>query len=519
MTYEMDAGLWEPQKYGLKGVIWAASVGQDTCLQAVTGGGKSRVAAELFRWASSHGKRCCYYINRKLLIGQTIAEFQNKHLDFGVRAAEYEDYYDYKAPIQICSAPTELARVYRNQKRNDRPLWPKFECDIVVIDEAHIQRAATMQEIVDDHRSRGAVAIGMTATPIGVSHMYDNLIVSGTMEDYRKCCSIVPTEVYSFGLPDLRKVKRNSSGEFVLGERDRRNYTQSIVGNVLESWRKQNPDARPTMLFAPGKQESEWFTTQFTRQGVNWCHIDATSAIVDGQKTKLTLPLWREIQERYNDGDIKGISSRFKLREGVSLPKTYCGILATPIGSFASYVQIIGRILRYSSETPEHTVINDHGGCYLRHGDPNDTPNWRELWSMSHNQASTKHEKAIKDGDIPEPIRCPNCGRERNAGYTCLSCGHKAQRGTRHVIQEGGVLRKVTGNIIQVKKKRPYREWESMFWQWRNAGSKRTMKQLRAVYQKKHGHLPSEAPIQPKYAQDWDTKICHISMRDLDFKN
>ena len=45
------------------------------------------------------------------------------------------------------------------------------------------------------------------------------------------------------------------------------------------------------------------------------------------------------------------------------------------------------------------------------------------------------------------------------------------------------------------------------------------MKQLRAVYQKKHGHLPSEAPIQPKYAQDWDTKICHISMRDLDFKN
>ena len=137
--YEMDPGLWPPQKNGLLKTMLRSSCGKSVCLQAVTGGGKSRVAAELFRWAITMNMRCAYYINRKLLIGQTMEEFNAKGLDYGVRAADYEDYYDESAPIQICSAPTEISRVYN--KNPEKNTWEPYDCDLVVVDETHIQRA------------------------------------------------------------------------------------------------------------------------------------------------------------------------------------------------------------------------------------------------------------------------------------------------------------------------------------------------------------------------------------------
>ena len=309
--YEMDPGLWPPQKNGLLKTMLRSSCGKSVCLQAVTGGGKSRVAAELFRWAITMNMRCAYYINRKLLIGQTMEEFNAKGLDYGVRAADYEDYYDESAPIQICSAPTEISRVYN--KNPEKNTWEPYDCDLVVVDETHIQRAESMQKIINDHKSRGAVIIGMTATPIAVGHLYDDLVVSGTMEEYRQCKSIVPARVYSFGFPELHKVKRNVSGEYMMGDKEKRVYTQSIVGDVYSQWKDKNPDRRPTMLFAPGKPESVWFTEMFESKGVPWAHIDATDAVVDGIRSKLTLSLWNEIKERYNDGSIAGVSSRTRV--------------------------------------------------------------------------------------------------------------------------------------------------------------------------------------------------------------
>lgn len=232
-----------------------------------------------------------------------------------------------------------------------------------LVHNCHLQKATTMTRILDDHKARGGTVVGFTATPIGVSHLVDELIVSGTLAEYRECKAIVPAIVRSIEQPDMNKVQRNKTGEYVWKGEKRRVYTQTIVGHVLERWKKYNPDARPTLLYAPGVAESVWFTEQFRKAGVNWCHVDATDAVVEGIRAKLTRTLWEEIKERYISGDIKGISSRMKLREGVDFPETAHVILATPMGSMATYLQTIGRGLRWSPSTPNHVVVQDHGGC------------------------------------------------------------------------------------------------------------------------------------------------------------
>ncbi len=66
--------------------------------------------------------------------------------------------------------------------------------------------------------------------------------------------------------PDMNKVKRNKTGEYVLDDRKKATCTQSIVGDVLNRWKKYNPDGRPSVMYAPGVAESVWLTDQIMGQ-------------------------------------------------------------------------------------------------------------------------------------------------------------------------------------------------------------------------------------------------------------
>ncbi len=368
MTFQLSPTLWAPQRRGIEQTLALVQAGKDVCLQGPTGSGKTVQAIEMLKWAQSLGLGGCFYLNRRLLLQQTVQRFADEGLHFGVRAAGWDDLFDQHAPIQICAADTEAARVYRVRESATGgelgPLWKPHDAGLVVIDELHLNKSKVMRQIINDHKSRGAAIVGLTATPIGLADWVDNLVVSGTMAEYRACKAIVPAMFYSITQPDLRKVKRNVTGEYVLDGQLKKLYTQHIVADVVDRWKKYNPDARPTMLFAPGVEESVFFTDLFQNKvGVNWAHVDATDCVVDGVRRKLTRKIWDEIIQRYKDGDIKGLSSRFKLREGLDVPATYQAIIASPVGSVASFIQMIGRVLRWSPETPDGVIVTDHGGC------------------------------------------------------------------------------------------------------------------------------------------------------------
>lgn len=507
--------LWSPQRRGIEQTIALLEQGKDVCLYSPTGGGKTEMAVQLLRYAAEQDWKGCFYVNRKLLIPQTAERFSAAGLPYGIRAADYDDCYDFSAPFQICSADSERSRVFQ------RKTWNLHASQLVIVDEAHLQKKDTMKQIVAEHKLlAGAMVVLLTATPVGLSHMADELVISGTMAEYRECKALVPAVVRSIEQPDLSKVKRNQTGEYILDGEKKRIYTQTIIANVWDRWKKYNPDARPTMLYAPGVAESVWFTDQFQRRGVNWCHIDATDTVLDGIRAKLTRPLWTEILERYTAGDIKGLSSRFKLREGIDVPRTYHCILATPIGSLISAVQTVGRVLRYSPETPDHVLITDHGGVYHQHGSPNHDKPWRRWWTLPEHVVSQSHVERIRLKEAPEPIRCPQCEGERVGGITCPHCGFTHEKSKRHVIMEDGRMEEKEGRLIRPKfvQRRPDTQelWTRMFWGFRKKKVERTFAQLAGFFAHTHRyHPPRDLSFMPKRADDWYCVVYRVPMGEL----
>ena len=148
--FTLDEDLWSPQRKALIRVMNEIDSGNDVCLQSPTGSGKTRMASELMRWSEHNRKGAIFYVNRKILIGQTAQRFREHGLGFGIRAAEYDDQYAPWEDLQIASAPTENIRVY-----GEKPSWHRHDAELVIVDEAHIQKGRTMKKILDDHRRAG----------------------------------------------------------------------------------------------------------------------------------------------------------------------------------------------------------------------------------------------------------------------------------------------------------------------------------------------------------------------------
>lgn len=661
MSFELPNHLWGPQIRGIKDVLSGWSRGKSICLQGPTGSGKTTQASVLFQWAASQGLRGIFYVNRRLLVQQTVDRFRKDGLECAVRAAGMEHEFDLFAPFQVASADTERARCFKKE------VWPFHDAQVVIIDEMHLQRTDTMKALIRHYKSKGAMIVGLTATPIGLSEWFDELVVSGTLQEYRDCGAIVHADVYSIGMPDMRKVKRNHSGEFVMDGEKKRVYTQSIVEDVFKMWAKHNPDARPTMLFAPGVAESVWMTEQFVSKGIPWAHVDATDCVVDGGRRKLDIPTWIEIQDRVKSGSIKGISNRFKCfsmkaklnclglwmsvdelkvgsvveafdhstgvssfepikriirqsntmpmvtiesgdghfrvrvtgdhevvvagpgrmgwrkvsacdligiqfeipiesedgesepsaatahidcdsqcgevwcvtvesgsvwvkedgipvvmgncREGLDIPSAYCAILATPIGSLASYLQIVGRVLR-SHPSKDKAVVLDHGGGYWRLGSPNDDRDWHEWWSLPEHAVSEMHQLKIREQKTKEPICCPACQMERTGGLECPGCGHKSEKSRRMVIMENGEMKQYDGKLVKPKfvKREPNTEdiWTGMAHGWRRKKVDRTWNQLAGFFAHENGyHPPKDLKMMPRKEEDWYRPVWAVDGKDL----
>ncbi len=517
MEFQLSPSLWGPQPRTIRAIIEALDRVDRVCVQSPTGSGKTRMSAELLRWCLSLGHMGSFYINRIMLIEQTSKSFTQQGLYHGIRAANYEHEFDDMAPVQICSSDTEGARVYKSKR------WDRFPAWLMIIDEGHLQRTKTMEKIVEDHLSFGGKVVIFTATPIGMSDWADELIVSGTMAEYRACGALVPAKVFSITSPDMRKVKRNLSGEFIMDGKMKKIFTQHIVGSTISSWKKYNPDGRPTLMYAPGVAESVWLTEQFAKQGVKFIHVDANDCLIDGKRAKLTRPLRREIMEMFKDGKVHGLSSRFLLREGVDAPFVYCGLFATPVGSLASYLQMAGRLIRRSDETPDEVILIDQGGSFLRHGSPNDDRPWHDWWRMPAHAVSESFTNKIRDGKTPEPICCPSCHMERKGGVKCPHCGHEAKKGTRTVVMEDGKLKEYHGQCVKhryVQQRHNTEElWAKMFWGFKKKGIKKSFAQMYGWFAHEHGYAPPrDLPFMPKREEHWYIYPSQASFNDLHSK-
>jgi superfamily II DNA or RNA helicase len=477
------------QERGIKAIWQAIDAGERAiCLTSPTGGGKTRLSGELVMEAKRRRWPVVLYTHRQILTGQTSGVFHRMGIDHGVLAAGYNPAFF--RDVQIASLWTINARAYARDK------WQLPPARLVLVDEAHDQKGTTAEKILNDHKAAGAVLVGITATPVDLGHIYDRLIVAGTTSELRKCGMLLPCETYAPTVPDLHHVRKNKVGEYEQDGVIKAIMVQSIFGHVYEHWKRLNPDALPTILFAPGVKESMWFVDQFRKQGVTAGHIDGEDIYLgehDSQGNQVLYKSDRETREQLFEASRKGeitvISNRFVCREGLDLPHLAHGIFATAFGRLSSYLQSGGRLLRAHPGLSK-VVLQDHGGNYFRHGSLNDDRVWR-LGDTDVSLAKERSERQKKgDPSDPEPICCPQCQGMRKSGDTCPFCGYRHKRSVRWVLQVNGQLKRMTGSTVKKKAQRSPEEtaWMACLFKALHAGL--TFNQVRGMYYKQCGRYP-----------------------------
>lgn len=433
--------LWDHQQLALSQIQESIDSGyRNICVASPTGGGKTLMAST--RMMSS-GKRSVFYTNRRMLFSQTSQRFHDIELSHGCRAAGYEPRYD--EDIQIAMLQTEQAALKRGRSLHN--------AEEIIVDEAHNNAAGGCLEIFQRHEEMqpGCVRIGFTATPLGIGHAYDRLVMAGTNSELRKCGAHVPAKTYAPDEPDSKLV-----GKVVIGEGEcgipnakRKHYATRVFGRVVDNYLKLNPEQLPAVLFAPGVAESVWFAESLTSHGIKSAHIDGENCWLDGEIVKTSDSVRREIEARTRDGEIKIVCNRFVLREGIDWPFIYHGIFATLFGSLTAYLQAGGRMLRYHPSM-DHVIIQDHGGNWWRHGSLNADRQWR-LDSNDRIEYGERVER-IREKQEKEPIVCPKCSAVRLSGSKCVTCGYFYEGKQRPVLQANGTLKPMENKTLKPKR-------------------------------------------------------------------
>jgi superfamily II DNA or RNA helicase len=507
---------WPHQTRGVQEVINLTIDGERRiCFTSPTGGGKSLVMQMLAEeFLKLDGKVVCY-TNRKMLVEQLSKGLSEAGLYHGVRAAGYEDEREY--PFQVSSIQTEHSRVTKKK------IWNLHDANLVLVDEAHLQKEQSARTILDAHYQAGAVIVGITATPLGLGDIYDRLVIAGNMTELRACGALVPAMHYGADEPDLKAFKKLREGEDPSrAQQKSAMMTPTLFGRVWDWYGKLNPEQKPCVLFGPGVDEALWFAEQFKAKGVKAAHIDGNDVWIDGAFYKSDQVARDEVREGSKSGDIKVVTNRYVLREGVDWPWVEHIILAFVAGSLQTYIQTCGRGLRASSGKTQ-LIIQDHGGCWWRHGSINADREW--TLDLTDAIACGFRADRMRAKKIAEPFRCPRCGRIWMKGTTCLTahggCGFELgnRRKSRPVVSTDGELREMVGDIYRPRRisNAPNGQalWEKMYWRSRTTKGDRTFRAAAALFAQEWGWPDPNWRFMPIEEKDWFRHVSEVPRERL----
>lgn len=480
---------------------------QAICVTSPTGGGKSVIISDLTLHALAKRKRVSIYTDRKLLLEQFTSVLERHRIDFGIRASGYSPAL--LRDVQLSSIMTEKSRVL------DGGQWDLHDAGLVIVDEAHKQKAEVACKLFEMHKASGAAIVGFTATPLDIGHVYSRLVVAGVNSELRACGAHVPCVTYGPDEPDTRKIKPTKTGEYKEGDVRKAIMTPTIFGRVHDNWRKLNPDARPTILFAPGVAESIWFAQQFEAAGIRAAHIDGDDIYLDGESQPSTPEGRQAIIDGSRDGSIQVVCNRFVMREGIDMPWLYHCVFATVFGSLTSYLQAGGRLLR-AYPGLEQVILQDHGGNWWRHGSLNADREW-DL-GLSAYVAAQVREDRLREHKDPQPICCPKCHGIRLKGPTCPHCGHEHSKNARMVVQLDGRMKVMEGDVIKPRFVREYDntqdEWRKYYYRMKKAG--KTFSQAEGFFfMEKHYWPPRTLGLMPTRDADWYRHIKDVPTNSL----
>ena len=536
---------WPHQREGVQNTIESLSNGtQSVCLTAPTGSGKTAMQIALAKhWAEELGCRVLCLTNRILLTRQTRSVFEKDGITVGTISASMKHLEREDAPVQIATIQTLLAR-----QRADQNYW--VDAHLLLVDEVHQQATGSSAELINEYKKRGCRVCGVTATPLGVCTVCDHLIVAARTRDLQRAgilCNALwfaPSELDTRNLVRMKvdisfteKDARRTWGP-LRGDRGDVKRTK-IVGNILRHYREIHPDLTHTLAFAPGVKESVWAARYFHSMGIRSLHVDGDDFWVDGTvyDRQKDPKLFDESMEAWREGHIPILWNRFVLREGIDEPQIKCILLATPIGSYRSFLQMVGRGLRTHPDKTHVTVI-DYGGNWWRHGSVNVNVQWEDVFNFEDPDILSK-SKIFQQRQDGEPMGqvCPQCGmvhKPFSRMKVCQYCGYTMPeyKPSRPIIQEDGTIEQVSGEPVKQYKIRETpgdrKLWESLWYNGARKGHSpaKVYQQFFFKMAERYGtktnpalyagyYPPITFPLMPKNKHDWWRKISMLDRSDL----
>jgi DNA repair protein RadD len=391
-------------------------------VQAPTGAGKTRVAADIVEGAQRKGNRLAFVVSSISLVDQTVEAFYAEGIrDVGVIQANHER-TDWSKPVQVCSIQTV----------HSRKAYP--EAQVVVIDECHVLHKAHVKWMIDPAWEK-VPFIGLSATPWtkGLGKYFESLLVMSRTDELIKEGYLSPFRVYAADHPDLSNVKI-VLGDYHEGQLSAVMRAEGLTANVIETWRSRwNKDK--TLCFGVDCAHAQALQARFHDAGISCGYQDANTPSAERAV----------IKRKFHSGEYRVVCNVGTLTTGVDWD-VRCLILARPTKSEMLFVQIIGRSLR-TAEGKEHAIILDHTDTTSRLGFVTDIHH-----EMLDGGRLDTTKKILRKPALPKP--CPQCTCLIPVGAkTCPACGFE-----RKIISD---VHEREGQLVEIegysKKKAPPR--------------------------------------------------------------
>jgi len=332
------------QEEGIRNIFKRWKTGKRSILfQMPTGTGKTVLFSEIVKKGYDKGRKILIVVHRKELVEQIKAKLLGKGIEAGIIMAGEQP--DSRKIVQLASIQT--------LSRREHP-----EANLIIIDESHHAKAATYKKLWEIYPE--AKFLGVTATPIrlngdGFADLFDDLIVTMSVQEFINQGYLVPITHFVGANPDLSKVKQRQ-GDYETKMLSNVMMDNSVMSDLIDSY-KEKCNGKSVIVFAVDVEHSKEIAGRYNAEGISAAHIDAKTPVAERKK----------VLDDFRNKIIKVVSNVEIITEGFDFPECEVVQLARPTKSLSLYLQMVGRVMRTAFNKKEGIVL-DNASLWLEHG-------------------------------------------------------------------------------------------------------------------------------------------------------
>lgn len=344
-------------------------------LVAPTGFGKTATASTLIAWAVAKGRRVLFLVHRREIVLDTYRRLVKADVPCGLVMAGHPTSELFR--VQVASVQTVAAREHHPP------------ADLIVWDEAHHTAAESYRAIAAQYPD--AWHLGLTATPeradgVGLRDAFDELVVGATVRELQTTVDPATGHPYLASCDVIAPPERQDG----------------IAEAPADAWERL-ADGRPTVAFCKSVADSEALRDALLARGVQARHIDGNTKTKE-REASLTA---------FADGQVQVLCNVFVLTEGWDSPRAKVCLLARGCGAVATFLQMIGRVLR--AHNGERALVIDLAGVVHEHGMPDEDRDF----TLDGIRRKPKEKREW----IRQCLACGFAVKGAQSGKRCARCG------------------------------------------------------------------------------------------------